>query len=64
MRRKFNASVAASAREERLGQAGHAFEDDVSAGQQRDERVFHDRFLADDDFADFLPDFGGTGGEE
>ena len=49
--------------EERLGQAGHAFEDDMAAGEQRDERFFDQRFLADDDFFDFLPDFGGAGCE-
>ncbi len=46
--------------EERLGQAGHAFEDDMAAGEQRDERFLDQRFLADDDFFDFLPDFGSA----
>ncbi len=50
--------------EERLGEAGYAFEDDMAARQQRDEGVFDHRLLADDDLLDFLPDFGGTGGEE
>ncbi len=48
------------AREERLGQARHALQDHVTAGQQRDERFLDQRFLADDDLADFLPDLCGA----
>ena len=39
---------------ERLGQAGHAFQQDVAVGQQADEQPFHQVFLADDHAADFV----------
>ena len=35
-----------------LGDAGHAFEQDVAAGQQGDEELMRDRLHADDDAAD------------
>ena len=35
-----------------LGDAGHAFEQDVAAGQQGDEELVRDGFHADDDPAD------------
>ena len=34
---------------QRLGEAGHALEQDVTAGQQRDEHALEHRVLADDD---------------
>ena len=34
---------------QRLGEAGHALEQDVAAGQQRDEHALEHRVLADDD---------------
>ncbi len=53
MRRKLTCRVRGQrAGEERLGQAGHALENHVAAGQQRDERLFDERFLANDDFLD------------
>jgi hypothetical protein len=39
---------------ERLCQAGHAFEQDVSIGQQASEQAVYELFLADDDAGDFL----------
>jgi hypothetical protein len=38
--------------EERLAEAGHAFEQHVPAAEQRDEGVLDDGGVADDDFAD------------
>ena len=32
----------------------------MAAGEQGDESFLDQRFLADDDFFDFLPDFGGA----
>ena len=42
---------------QRLGQAGHAFEQDVAVGEQADEQPVHELFLADDDVGDFLAQF-------
>ena len=39
---------------QRLGQARHAFEQDMAVGEQADEQPVHQMFLADDDLADFL----------
>ena len=39
-----------------LAQAGHAFEQRVAAGEQRDQHLAHQRPLADDHFADFVLD--------
>ena len=39
---------------ERLGQAGHAFEQDVAVGQQADDEPLDQIALADDDFAEFV----------
>ena len=45
---------------QRLGQAGHAFEEKVAAGQQADEDPLEHRVLADDDSPDLEHDrFGG-----
>ena len=37
-----------------LGQAGHAFEEDVAVGQQADDQPLGEIILADDDFAEFV----------
>ena len=42
------------AHEQRLRDAGHAFNQRVVAGENRDQRLVHHLALADDDFADFL----------
>ena len=39
---------------EGLGQAGHAFEQHVSVGQQAHQQPFDQVLLADDDLADFV----------
>ena len=39
---------------ERLGQAGHAFEQDVAVGEQADDQPFGQIILADDDLAEFV----------
>ena len=39
---------------ERLGQAGHAFEQHVAIGQQADEQAIDEILLPDDDARDFL----------
>ena len=39
---------------ERLGQAGHAFEEDVAVGQQADDEPLGQIILADDDLAEFV----------
>ena len=39
---------------ERLGQAGHAFEQDVAVGQQADDEPLGQVLLADDDFPQFV----------
>ena len=39
--------------EQRLAEAGHAFEQHMPAAKQRDEGALDDGFVADDDFADF-----------
>ena len=44
--------LAERADEERLAEAGHAFEQHMSAAEQSDEGVFDDGGVADDDFAD------------
>ena len=36
-----------------LGQAGHAFQQDVAVGQQADQNALDQRFLADHDLVDF-----------
>ena len=43
-------------RQRRLGDAGHAFEQDVAAGEQGDEELVRDSLHADDDLADFCDD--------
>ena len=43
------------AHEQRLGDAGHAFDERVVAGEDGDERLFDDVVLADDDLAGFRP---------
>ena len=45
--------------EEGLGEAGHAFEEDVAVGQQGDQHAFDDSFLADDGLANFVAEFLG-----
>ncbi len=44
--------------EEGLGDAGHAFDEGVMAGEDDDERFLDDIVLADDDLADFGTSFG------
>jgi hypothetical protein len=39
---------------ERLGEAGHAFEEDVAVGEQADDEAFGEIILADDDLAEFV----------
>ena len=39
---------------QRLGQAGHAFEQDVAVGEQADDQPFGQIILADDDLAEFV----------
>ena len=39
---------------ERLGQAGHAFEQHVAVGQQADDQPLGQIILADDDLAEFV----------
>ena len=39
---------------ERLGQARHAFEQDVAVGEQADDQPLDQIVLADDDLADFV----------
>ena len=41
---------------QRLGQAGHAFQDAVAAAEQRDEQLLDDLVLADDDAAELALD--------
>ncbi len=41
------------AHQQRLAEAGHAFEQHVAAGEHGDERAFDDGVVADDDLADF-----------
>lgn len=50
--------------QEGFGQAGHAFEENVTVGQEGDEEPFDDGFLANDRFVDFAANFFGprTGG--
>ncbi len=48
--------------EQCLGQAGHALEEDMTIGQQRDEQALDNRILADDGLADFFAEFLGPGG--
>ena len=40
--------------DERFGQAGHAFEQDVAVGQQADDQPLDQIILADDDLAEFV----------
>ena len=46
---------------QRLGQAGHALEQDVAAGQEADEDALEHRVLADDDASDLEQDGLGDG---
>ena len=39
---------------QRLGQAGHAFEQDVAVGEQADDQPLGQIVLADDDLAEFV----------
>ena len=39
---------------EGLGQAGHAFEEDMAVGEQADDQPLGQIILADDDFAQFV----------
>ncbi len=50
--------LAERADEERLAEAGHAFEQHVPAAKQRDQGVLNDGRVADDDFADFVLERG------
>ncbi len=43
--------------EERLGEAGHALEEDVAVGEEGDEQVLDGGILADDGLADFVAKF-------
>ena len=45
-----------------LGEAGHAFKQDVAVGEQADEQPIHELFLPDDDAGDFLAQFGDPRG--
>ena len=47
---------------QRLGESGHAFQQDVAVGQQADEQPVHELFLADDDVGDFLAQLADPGG--
>ena len=52
------------AQRERLGESRHAFEQQMTVGDQADQEPVHEIFLADDDTADFLfqrPHPGGSG---
>ncbi len=54
MRWNFAETVSHSVRDgQRLGEAGHAFEQHVAAGQQADQQPLDHVLLADDDAADF-----------
>ena len=44
--------------EQRLGEAGHALQQQVAAGEQRDHHALDDDILADDDLGDALADAG------
>ena len=48
--------------EQRLGEAGHALEEHVAVGEQRDEQALDDGVLADDGLADFFAEFLGPSG--
>jgi len=48
--------------EQGLGEAGHAFEEDVAVGEEGDEQALNDGVLADDGFADFFTQFLGPSG--
>ena len=43
--------------EERLGEAGHALEEDVAVGEEGDEQALDGGILADDGLADFVAQF-------
>jgi hypothetical protein len=45
--------------EERLGEARHALEEDVTIGKQGDQQALNDSILADDSLADFVAEFLG-----
>ena len=42
--------------QEGLGEAGNALDDAVPAGEDSDEKLLNDIFLANDDLADFCPE--------
>jgi len=46
--------------QERLGEAGRASDEAMSAGEQRDEELFDDLLLADDDLGQFRLDLGAV----
>ncbi len=46
--------------QERLGEAGRASDEAMSAGEQRDEELFDDLLLADNDFGQFRFDLGAA----
>ena len=46
--------VGQRAHQQRLAQAGHAFEQHVAAGEQRGDHALDDRLVADDDLADLV----------
>jgi hypothetical protein len=48
--------------QQRLGQAGHALEEDVAAGQEGDEEPLDRGVLADHGLADFIAEFLGPSG--
>ena len=57
---ELHAKGAAEATDEQgLGEAGHAFEEDVAVGEEGDEQAFDDLVLADDGLADFSAQFLG-----
>jgi hypothetical protein len=43
---------------QRFGSSGHAFDQGVTFGQQRDQDLFNRFILADDDFAQFVLNVG------
>ena len=56
--------AAEGAQQRGLAEAGHAFEQNVAAGEQADQDAIDDVLLADDDLADFLAHLiEMTGGE-
>ena len=55
-------SGAEGADEERLREAGHAFEEDVAVGEEGDEQPLDSGVLTDDGFANFSAEFLGPSG--